>query len=508
MQFVDKFLHCFFSDYSLTSVSENDKEFISELSVRNFSSPDIESIQTEYNFLQPNDQLTFIITFGDAEPVSLYSISLDFLKFKTELENEYKHQVGELINATLIITKGKVANNISIYDLVTFTETLQKLSVAEAFAIFNRVLSNTTFINFTVLNLDKAFNTASIFFTQLDANTTAHTFNERRKRLDSILSASNYINIEDHNLTPDDFQMQTENAKHSELCSLFNHFAVVLSVVYLFDITSLKENELEFKINGYKSIKGKVDVKSLPINSTREYYNIYNWVYCGGNINDKIGLARNIISLHFEKSGLIELKGNPFQSIQSSYKVYEKQNIKQYIEIRNRISDQLLDFNNRANKVIETFAIGFQKSALALISFYISAIVIKVLSKGDFVNLFSLDATLLSIAFISGSFIYYRVAKWEVREQRQRFIDSYINLKERYMDLLEAEDIERILNYDKEFNADVAFIDNKLKAYSRLWLWFLAILLSITILLFCTYNLAQVFDTLLWKLLLKYTCEF
>jgi hypothetical protein len=508
MQFANKFLHCFFSTFSQTTVSENDKEFLCELSATNFSPSDIASIQTAYNFIQPSDQLTFIITFGDAEPVSLYSTSLDFAKFKTQLEDEHKHQEDEPITATFKITKENVASNISIYDLEIFTATLEKLSVAEAFAIFNRVLSNTSFVNFNVLKLDKSFNTANIFFTQVGALAPTQTFTDRRKRLDSILSASNYTNIEEHNLTPDDFQIQIENAKHSKLCLLLNHYATVLSIVYLFDITSLKANELEFKINGYKSIKGKVDVKALPINGTKEYFNIYNWVYCGGNLNDKIGLARNIISLHFEKSGALELKGHPFQSIQSSYKVYEKQNIKQYIEIRNKISDQLLDFNNRANKVIETFASGFQKSSLALITFYFSAIAIKVLGNGDFVNVFTLDTTVLSIVFLLGSFLYYYVAKWEVKEQRKRFIDSYTNLKERYTDLLEEEDIQRILNDDKEFNADVAFIDGKLKNYSNLWKWFLAILLSGTLILFLTYNLTQLFDTFLWKLLFKSGCKY
>jgi hypothetical protein len=507
MQFADKFIHCFFSTYSQTYVSENDKEFICELSATTFFPSDIVSIQTAYNFLQPNDQLTFIITFGDAEPVSLYSTSLDFAEFKTRLEDEHKYQEGEPIKVTLTITKGNISNNISIYDLEIFTATLEKLSIAEAFAIFNRVLSNTSFVNFNVFNLDKPFNTANIFFTQVGSNAPTQTFVDRRKRLDSILSASNYTNIEEHNLTPDDFQMEIENAKYSKLCFLFNHYAVVLSITYLFDITSLKANELDFKINGYKTIKGKVDVNTLSINGTKEYFSIYDWVYGGGNLNDKIGLARNIISLHFEKSGEIGLKGHPFQSIQSSYKVYEKQNIKQYIEIRNKISDQLLDFNNRANKVIETFASGFQKSSLALITFYFSAIAIKVLGNGDFVNVFTLDTTVLSIVFLFGSFLYYSVARWEVKEQRKRFVESYTNLKERYTDLLEKEDIQRILNDDKEFNADVAFIDCKLKNYSNLWKWFLALLLGGTLFLFLSYNLAQLFDTFIWKLFFKPSCK-
>jgi hypothetical protein len=507
MVFAEKFLYNFFTSFSVNTITENDRSFECELTALTFSVKDISSIQTSFDFLQPDDNLSFSIEFGEANPVTFHSSNADFEEFKTKLEDEHSHQDDAPIKATFVINKKNIASNISIYDLEAFTKTLDDLTIAQAFVIFNRILANTTFVNFNVLNLDNSFNTANIFFTQVGATAPTCVFTERRKRLDSILSASNYTNIDEHNLTPDDFQMQIENARHSKLCSLFNHYAIVLSIAYLCDITSLKANELEFKINGYKSIKGKVDAKSLKINATKEYFSIYNWVYSGGNLNDKIGLARNIISLHFEKSGELELKGDAFQSIQSSYKVYEKQNIKQYIEIRNKISDQLLDFNNRANKVIETFASGFQKSALALISFYLSAIVIRILSKGDFVNVFSLDATLLSIAFIAGSFIYYRVAKWEVKEQRQRFIDSYNNLKDRYTDLLEKDDINRILNNDKEFTADVSFINNKLKSYSKLWLWFLAILFSVTILLFCTYNLSQLFDTFIWKLLFKSACK-
>lgn len=507
MQFAENFIRCFFPAFSVTKVTENDVEFECEFSATTFSSPDIANTQAAYNFLQPNDQLSFTITFGEADPVSFYSSTPNFTDFKTKLDAEYLHQSGEVIKANFKITKRNVASNISIYDLDAFTTSLNNLTTEQAFSIFNRVLANSHFATFNVLNLDKQFGTANISFVPVGATAPTATFADRQKRLDSVITASNYANYKDHCLTPDDFKIKIGNAKHNKLCSLFNRLATILSVVYLFDITTLKANDLDFKINGYKSIKGTVDVTTIQETDTKEYFNIYDWVYTGGNLNDKIGLARNIISLHFSASGKLELKGNPFQSIQSSYKVYEKQNIKQYIEIRNKISDQLLDFNNRANKVIETFASGFQKSALALITFYFSAIAIKVFGKGNFVNVFTLDTTVLSIVFLAGSLIYFFVAKLEVKEQRKRFVDSYTHLKERYTDLLEKDDIQRILNNDKEFNADVKFIDDKLKNYSNLWLWFIAILLIGTLFLFLTYNLSQLFDTILWQFLFGKACN-
>jgi hypothetical protein len=499
MLFAENFVHCFFSSFSLTEIIENDIEFFCEFSATTFHSPDLLKTQSEYIFLQSGDQLTFTISFGEADPVSFHSSETDFNNFKKKLDTEYVHQEGEAIIATFTISKSNISNRITIYDLEVFSNTIEKLNSEQSLSIFSRVLFGNSSVIFNVLNLDKAFGTASIFFVPVSATPPSYTSVERQKRLDSVLTVSNYANYKDHGLTPDDFRMQIENVKHDKLCLLFNRFAIVLSVVYLFDITTLKANELDFKINGYKSIKGNVDVTKIRNTEIGEYFSIYNWVYTGGNLNDKIGLARNIISLHFVESGKVELKGNPFQSIQSSYKVYEKQNIKQYIEIRNKISDQLLDFNSRANRVIETFAGGFQKSALALITFYFSSIAIKVFGKGNFVNVFTLDTTVLALVFLIGSFIYYLVARWEVKEQKKRFIASYTNLKERYTDLLEKDDIKRILNNDKEFNADVKFIDDKLKNYSKLWLWFLGILLFGTLFLFFIYNVFQLFAIVIWK---------
>lgn len=503
MQFADKFIRNFFTDYSINSSLENDEKVFYNLSSQRFNPSDIESIKSNFNFLQARDQLNLTVSFGEADPISLYSNSIDFDTFLRRLKDEYEHQEGEAIHIDFTINKKKVSNIITIYDLNLFTSTLKKLSIAQSLAIFHRVLSQSDSVFFEVSNLDDSFYTATLFFAPLKlANENFSAF-DRQKRLENLRTASYFTGIEDHTLTPDDFKVLKEHSKYESLCSFLNHLSVILSLIYLFDITSLKENRLEFKINGYKSIKGITDCKNISNPNTEEYFHIYEWVYSGGNLTDKIGLARNIISLHFDKVGEIGLKGSPFQSIKSSYKVYEKQNIRQYIEIRNKISDQLLDFNNRANKIIETFASGFQKSALALVTFYFSAIALKVLGKGDFQNVFTLDATLLSFVFLAGSFVYFFVSRWEVKEQRRRFVASYFNLKERYTDLLDALDIQRILNNDKEFNADLNFIDAKLKNYSRMWWVFLLMLFFITLFLFLIYNLSQLLDTPLWKALFK-----
>lgn len=491
---IDKYFKTLFRQYEINSVKENDKYLDYEFTIKGLKETQLNEVENSLTFLHLRDKFVLTIEDNNGDPISFYSESNTLKGFVTALDKESKFG-SEKLNASFIINKERIDNTISIYDLSAFTETLKGLNASEFFTVIGRAVSELEYVIFSVDGLIQSFSSDTIYF--VPSNGTQYTIktNRRLKRLDAIKNVSYFAQSEALQLIPNDLRINN-TAENKDLHSLMNKCSLSLAVIYLFDITSLNENVLDFKINGYKSLKGQVNLSEF--NETyEEYFKIYDWVYTGGNLIDKIGLARNILSLHFLKDGELSLQGSPYQSIQSSYKLYEKQNIKQYIEIRNKISDQLLDFNKRANAVIDTFASGFQKNALALLTFYLSAVAIKLLGKGEFLNIFTLDATVLSFVFISGSSIYFFVARWEVKAQLTRFRESYNNMKERYKDLLEQGDIELILNHDKEFNADVKFINAKLKNYSILWFALLLILSLGTTFLYIVYNLTTVFGLVL-----------
>jgi hypothetical protein len=507
MKFIDEFIKVLFPDYSVQNSTENIQELKASLKASQFQTVKKELLESKFNFLQDRDSIHISITFGESDPVILNSTKIDFEGFIKGLEQEALHLDGEDILIVTTISKSVKDFSCTIYDFQCFVRTLNGYDVSQFFQIFSRLFELGQFFRFKIFGLSKVFYTSSICFEPLSENIRVQENLKRKEIFDNFKSQCHFGNVENFYLIPSDFKLISKDEEQSEFNQLFSRYANLISIIYLFDITSINGNSVDYKINGYKSIKGISNIANLHLTEFDEYFNIYEWVYNGGNLTDKIGLSRNIISLHFRTVGELHLQGNPFQSVKSSFKVYEKQNIKQYIEIRNKISDQLLDFNNRANKIVETFASGFQKSTLALISFYISAIVIRVLSKGDFVNIFSLDATILSLAFLCGSIIYYCVSRWEIKVQRTRFVNSYENLKKRYTDLLEPDDIKKILNNDTEFQQDLDFIDKKRKAYSRMWLTVVVLLASSTLFLFITYNLTQLSDTWIFKLIFGTTCN-
>ena len=305
------------------------------------------------------------------------------------------------------------------------------------------------------------------------------------RNIDSLAKIKNLCHcnlIDKYQFIPDDFYPITPN-NNTVLDNLFGKFSLLYSAIFLFDIFSVERTTIEYRLNGYRTIYQKIDFSNIDISSYETYYQIYSWVYNGGNIVDKIGLARNILSLNFDKENL-KLSDTTFEAIKSGYKIYQKENIKQYIEIRNKISDQLFELQNKADKIVDNFVSDYKKTFLAIVSFFISVIVIKVVSSGDFIGGFTKEVTLLSIGFLLVSLIVMFVARWEINKQLIRYSEFYKNLKERYRDLLDESDIKRILNDDKDFNSNKQFIEKRRKAYTVLWITSLILLFIIVVVLY------------------------
>jgi hypothetical protein len=471
-------------DYTSCKVVEKFNDVVVILQASSYKTLDAVIFENALGFLNSRDRIQISIMVDDGEPSDYYSGD-DPLDFVQEFNNKLSVVDEEPITIAVKITKTLDNGTLSIYCYKEFLAFLQGLSIQAILHEFYQYVQKLNSLRFEFQSQEIELKTESIWF----VNKNHHGSPERIDRQSSIEQAktSCYYNfLGKLPLLPDDFYVIEKNSTKLEV--LFTRLSAILSIVLLYDITQIHDDTLEYRLNGYKSLNGSVDLSLLKPDPENQYFQIYSWVYQSGNFVDKLGLARNIISLHLSAPTSITLSGDPFRSIQSSYKVYEKQNIKQYIEIRNKIFDQLLSFHDRANKIIETFALGFQKSALALVTFYTSAIILKVLTKDKLVEVFTIDASVLSTAFIACSVFYYFVLTWELRVQRKRFANNYKAVKIRYLDLLDEQDINRILNNDSEFTGDLAFIDAKGIMYTRLWFSFLALFLVVTWLLYFVYQ--------------------
>jgi hypothetical protein len=376
---------------------------------------------------------------------------------------------------------------ISIYYPDRFLNYLSTKSANRLLEIFGKFLNDNDYAIFEVQdNSFSEFSTQTIKFIPRGGIFPQGTIQRRTDSLTKIKNLCHCALIDKYQFVPDDFYPVIKNG--SLLDNIFSSVSILYSAVFLFDIFNVDGNTIDYKLNGYRSIQQKIDYSDIDISSHEIYYQIYNWVYDGGNVVDKIGLARNIISLNFNKETL-KLSDTTFEAIKSSYKIYQKENIKQYIEIRNKISDQLIELQNKADKIVENFIGDYKKSFLAIVSFFISVVVIRVVSQGDFAGGFTTEVTFLSIGFLLIFLIIMFFARWEINKQISRYTEYYNNLKDRYTDLLDGNDINRILNNDKDFNDNKFFIEQRRKKYTILWIVSLVILFVVSVVLFLINNL-------------------
>lgn len=503
MYLQSKISETFTSQFNLESCFEKFDECEFQYVGRNIVLPDEENIN---GFLLHNkwtDDVDVIITLGELDPVIYQNTTNNEKQFYANLKSKipyYEHDAE--IKIKLKISKKSENPAINIYSIKAFSDFLEGLSVKDFLQILSSRLVLYDKIIFKSAEISNSFNTNSIYFKKQDDDPDSSLFEESRKeRIGKISSSCSFNNTQTIKLQPEDLFFMQEHT-HSKIDNAFKKALSALIITCLFDITSLEKDNLTYRLNGYKSINGDVEI-AAPLKSLRIYYEIYKWVYSSGSLTDKMGLARNIISLHFINNRSIEIEENTLTSLHSAHKVYEKQNIKQYIELRNKISDQIWSFNEKANKIIETFASGFQKSAIAFVSLFSTMVITKVLTTKSFSDIFTFDATIISLLFLFGSLIYFFISLWEVNAQLKRFKESYSNMKKRNSDLLTEDDINKILSSDKEHLSDLEFINGKRKYYSLLWISFLFLFLSATLFLHLIYSKKLPTENTLFKGLYK-----
>lgn len=475
------------SIFSSTQINATDiEETYSEAKVTVICSdgkiPSTEDFTQAMSILNERDSLHISILQDDV-PIDNYDTSRNgnFGTYIAACSDCLESNSFEII---LTITKNNIEQKISVYYPEIFFEYLSALSLHFFLDAINNTFNESRSIVFEIQDeISAVFETETIKFVSINSNTTINNIPYRTERINKIKNLCHCSIITKYPFIPEDFYPITES-ENSSLNNLFKKVTLLYSSIFLFDIFDIdSQNNITYKLNGYRTINKKVNYSDIDISSFDEYYKIYQWTYEGGNIVDKIGLSRNILSLNFDKQNL-KLSDTTFEAIKSAYKIYQKENIKQYIEIRNKISDQLIELQNKADKIIDSFIGDYKKSLFAVVSFFASVIVIRVVSKGDFSGGFTPEVTLLSIGFLGISLGIMIFARWEINKQIERYDDFYKHLKERYEDLLVKSDIERILNEDKDFKANKSFILKKRKNYTALWIISIVILFVVVLTLF------------------------
>ncbi|WP_026878508.1 hypothetical protein WMO13_06625 [Ignatzschineria larvae DSM 13226] len=370
-------------------------------------------------------------------------------------------------------------NRILIFDVVSFIDFLSSKPLAYTLEEVSRRFNyqNIQFYCFEDLN-----DFSNGYFNFINVGSDAQDLSKFNNRLDQPNfqvdlynekvelrnKAGHFFNAETLRFIPEHFIF---DAKINDIRwrNIFERWETIFYLVYLSDYSSIKDDIVSFKIKGYKTLNCTSDGK-VPNNVIEELRQIYQWAYSEGPFIDKIGIARNVLSIHIVNDDIRTLEIGTCASAQSGYDLYLKDNVKQYIEVKNKIADMLHSQSEKSSAIVKDMFNMFKTSMWTFVTFFITVFLFRssLNSSGDKGSaVFG-----IGIALIIFSFLYILFARKEVEDELQRLISKYNEISNRYKDLLNEADLEKILrpsNGSSSEQIEIDYINKKKKQYTRYW---------------------------------------
>lgn len=406
--------------------------------------------------------------------------------FKEEYDAEDENTE---LSINISIDKHVVNHHLSVYDIDIFTGTLLNKNLLAFISTINNVFSD--FIYFDIYDEGyNSWNTESVAFIKHDTDFSLHEDTCIECNRDIRHTSQNDIcsvdGLDGITLIPEDFYL---SEPQTEIQRVFMQVCCLLSQTFLFDSSQIAEAHYIFKLLGLIAYPNKSynisHVKDLEITTPSIYFNIYKWVYSNGGLFDKIGIARNIMSLNINEDTLA-LNVDTFSSILSNYKIYEKENSLQYIELRNKISEILLGLQEKIDKISDDYIDGMKKNIFTIISFLITTVVIRLIAKQDVITGFSPPVLVLISALLVASLFYMCLCRYDISKKIKLFERHYSQISKRYEKLLCKNELENVFK-DSNPNKDgshASILRNRMKWTTWIWGIIVAIFGIATIILF------------------------
>lgn len=409
----------------------------------------------------------------------------DTLNFVNKINNEIikNKDEDEKYNFKLTIFKNELLNVINVYCLDSFLDYIDKLSLLEQFKFFDkhRIKNLSTF---KLIDVNDKLVTNTFIFSNIvcDDKFKRETM-DREELLDKRSLNSSFISGEKLDFIPGDFNIICESS-NSRLNSIIRRLLLVSTLIFISNVAIFNtDNSLDCRIIGYKTLKININSKSVVDKDVIEQlYSIYNWIYSSRNISDKLGLARNMLSLGISEK-LEIISENLFESINSAHEIYLKENIREYLEVKAKVTEFLFDLSQKTSELSGNVGKALFNNIIALITFYISIILMNSLSENKLTNIFTKDISCISLVFIIGSIIYMIISFKETKKELQRYEKVYFRVKGSYDDVLDNDDINKIFKDDEYLNEDKEFILKRSNMYLKVWILLLLILLILIIIL-------------------------
>lgn len=473
---------------------ENFHQYYASTHSRNLIIPPYSDIIRSLEGIPDRDTVEIEVKLDDGVNAKInLNKEFDYSYFVQELNSLVQLQEeNSIFSIYLNIYKHVEDKRVSIYKFDSFVEYLNVLSLKGIIFELSRIKNSNDYIVFDLFDVEDSFNSCSFYFTNEKKIDVCDCF--RSDRLSKRIEICSFFNSSEYDFIAEDFYL-INKSKNKDFNRIMDKLTIVFSLISICNISRFENDyTLWCRLDGYKSIVNMLKFNEMNIDEALQYYQIHKWLYTGGNLSDKAGLARNIISIHTENNDLLKLEGNILVSIKSAHEIYLKQNVQQYIEVKNKVIESLDNMSQKASDMVQTFTNTLKQNFLGIITFFVSTIVINALSGENSDVIFSKDISKISYGLLVASLMFLFASVWEINQEIVRFKDKYKRLKKYYCDILDPGDIKQIFHDDEFHNKDVLYISSKKHIYSAVWI--VALIIFMVIVFYCSTSDELIIDSI------------
>lgn len=445
--------------------------------------PTYEEISNTISKFNTRDDIQIYLQDESEESLTISKNSNNSQEYENFIKNN--QQLEEVAYIKINIKKDVNSNKISIYNIDSFFTNFCKYSLIDNLKFFNYRFKQANNIIFVNYDNEYMFNTNSIIMTNSDNEITIVQEN-REEKIEKCNGVSNFANNVELGLIPDDFSIISTNI-NNEFVERLQKFKIIFSLIYIADYSYIDEEFLKIKLNGLRNRDYIIKLNEFNYKSQyEEFYRIFCWIFQDANEYDKIALTRNVIGMYCKYSHILDIDEKTFLAIKSNYNIYLKENVDKYIELKNKLTEFVINSSNQINDIIGNFVGNFEKNIAAFITFILGTIIANIVSDSPLDNILTKDVISIIIAILIGSIVYLGITIIVTYFKFMNYKRNYDNLKESYTEILNQQDIDIIFKNDKEYLYNKKNIMKISIIFSVLWI--LMIIIAFIIIIMNSYS--------------------
>lgn len=432
--------------------------------------------------------LSYLIEYFDQIDFEVKASSLDAVNFSTLGFFNIEEKIEEISdsygfmedNEELIVEVkfSKMKDSLHIVNAEVFYSYLDSLNIYEQISKWKNFLNSTIYC----WDIDQVYTTTAFSFVPMSkelVHSEKKFTKERVKRIENRDSICHFSNASEINLVPNDFHsIDNEFIFSPQLIRLRN----ALTICFMANSSEIKNNIICYKLNGYKTLKGEVEGNRLGEIGFDTLYKMYEWIYDGSNSCDKLGLVRNLLTLHVGNKDHFNIDSSILTSMYASYDIYLKDNVHDYLEAKKKATEFLQSQAEKATEITNKIFSSFKSSFWSLSTFFVSIFLFRALSSRALSGQES-EVVIAGVLLTFLSFMYLVFSVWEVNVDKSRWKNAFHDIEKRYKEILDPNDLKNTLDSAEVIRSEMKFIRKKRDSYVLIWSLFnVAFLVTIYVL--------------------------